>query len=157
MPVDLAHPLNSMPTALPALDQERAVQRRPWAQPFEDVPAAGQYTGQYIGRVARERVARPMESAAQMPLPFGAHVQGMRTIYAKDGWRFTDLRDTGIPPQHPEAVEYRVPGCVGFVPGLKSENCHGASYASLATEAKLMRQGRVMRSSVSSGGLRAWR
>ena len=82
---------------------------------------------------------------------------GWRTIYAKDGWRSTALRNTGFAQPHPNAIDYVVPGYLGFVPGLKSQNCHGASFPSMSEKATKIVQDRVrnaeLHSSASTGSL----
>ena len=118
---------------MPDIQQERASQRLPWDDPYADVPAAGCYTGQYIGPVGRTRIC------SQKALLDGTH-----PICTRDElYRFTGVRTMSNPPQHPEPAGYKIPGYLGFVPGLTSENCHGASYASLATEAAEVVHGRV--------------
>eukprot|EP00966_Prymnesium_polylepis_P106679 2469561-Prymnesium_polylepis.1 len=84
---------------------------------------------------------------------------GWRTIYAKDGCRSTALRDTGFHQPHPNAIDYVVPGYLGFVPGIKSQNCHGASFPSMSDQASNIVQDRVvsgrngLQSSASTGSL----
>ena len=119
---------------LPDIQQERALQRAPWVDQFAAVPAAGRSSGQYmyVGRVA-------------------ARVRGDRS-------RPTSvLAMGGNPRQHPEAAGYKIPGYLGFVPGLASENCHGASYASLVTEATEAVHGRVQKHRASGSKQRVGR